>query len=325
MADRLDLVYPLYLDVPMMTSFVAALEDGIAYGSDVTQRRDQQKTASADSEARAGIGLMGVLPSLLSLDLRGKISGIKAAGEGEEIKLIRRHTEASLFMRLRQALKDNERIVEVKDIADVQKLKDPEQASLVEIKGQVFRSPLSEILEAVFRVFEILGVDLSGNDNTGAQNPQKGGKRQGRGQGSQQQSVPAPQGLELDADGRVGLQIMKRIKDDLAASKVWDVIMRPSDIEDLTVVIALATEFLPEGAFDNILSGDFTVLGKVTRLVESDNEISLYQRTMFNNLDSSDFDKVFTQFAKSPLLKTSGNPMTVEAPALQVMPLAIYA
>jgi len=41
MPEQIDLVYPLYLDVPMMTSFVAALEDGIAYGSDVTRREDQ--------------------------------------------------------------------------------------------------------------------------------------------------------------------------------------------------------------------------------------------------------------------------------------------
>jgi hypothetical protein len=41
MVERIDLAYPLYLDVPMMTSFVAALEDGIAYGSDVTKSSRQ--------------------------------------------------------------------------------------------------------------------------------------------------------------------------------------------------------------------------------------------------------------------------------------------
>lgn len=324
MADQLDLVYPLYLDVPMMTSFVAALEDGIAYGSDVTQRTDQQNVVSTAGEARVGIPFMSVLSTLIGLDLRGKISGDRAAGEGEEIKLVRRHTEASLFMRLRQGLKNEEKIVEVKEIGDLQKLKNPEENFLVEVSGQIFRSPLSEVLEAVFRVFEMLGLDLTGSDNTRAQNAQRGKNQQKRGQKGQQQPALAPQGLELDAEGRIGFQIMQRIKDDLASSKVVDVIMRPSALEDMTVVIALATEFLPEGAFDNVLSGDFTVLGKVTRVVQEDDEISLYQRTMFNNLDSSDFDKVFAEFAKNPLLKTSGNPMTIKAPALQLMPLAIY-
>jgi hypothetical protein len=325
MPDQLELVYPLYLDVPMMTSFVAAIEDGVAYDSDVTQRKDQQQALGGESEARVGIPFMGALSTLIGLDFRGRISGDQAAAEGEEIKLVRRHTEASLFMRLRQALKNEERIVGIRKISDFQELRDSKQNVLVEVSGQIFRSPLSEVLEAVFRVFDILGYDLSGKGKAIAQNPQKGRNQRKRGQGGQQLSAPTSQELELDAEGQIGFQIMQRIKDDLAASKVLDVVMRPSAVESLAVVIALATEYLPEGAFDNLLSGDFTVLGKVTRVVEEDAEISLYQRTMFNNINSSEFDKVFAEFAQNPLLKTSGNPMTIKAPALQIMPLAIYA
>ncbi len=50
MPEQIDLAYPLYLDVPMMTSFVAALEDGIAYGSDVTQRGEQQRAVSGQEK-----------------------------------------------------------------------------------------------------------------------------------------------------------------------------------------------------------------------------------------------------------------------------------
>ena len=55
MPEQIDLVYPLYLDVPMMTSFVADLEDGIAYGSDVTRREDQRRSLGAGSEARVAL------------------------------------------------------------------------------------------------------------------------------------------------------------------------------------------------------------------------------------------------------------------------------
>ena len=60
---------------------------------------------------------------------------------------------------------------------------------------------------------------------------------------------------------------MQRIREDLAKLKVVDAVMRPSSVDDLTVVMALALEFLPEGTFENLLSGDFSVLGKVTRVV----------------------------------------------------------
>jgi hypothetical protein len=137
LAEQIDLVYPLYLDVPMMTSFAAAIQDGIAYGSDITQRKDQQRSVSREAEGRAGIPFMSIFSTLLSLDARGKITGDKAAGEGEEIKLVRRHTEASLFMRLRQTLMDDNRILQIKSIDDLEPLKGSEQAYLVEINGQI--------------------------------------------------------------------------------------------------------------------------------------------------------------------------------------------
>ncbi len=57
MAEQIDLVYPLYLDVPMMTSFVAAIEDGIAYGSDVVQMKDQRRIVATEGEGKAKAGL----------------------------------------------------------------------------------------------------------------------------------------------------------------------------------------------------------------------------------------------------------------------------
>jgi hypothetical protein len=122
LAEQIDLVYLLYLDVPMMTSFAAAIQDGIAYGSDITQRKDQQRSLSREAEGRAGIPFMSIFATLLSLDARGKITGDKAAGEGEEIKLVRRHTEASLFMRLRQTLMNDDRILQIKSLKDLEQL-----------------------------------------------------------------------------------------------------------------------------------------------------------------------------------------------------------
>ncbi len=323
MAEKIDLVYPLYLDVPMMTSFVAALEDGIAYGRDVTQTSNRRRDVAAEGEgkARAGLPSMGIFASLLSLDARGKISGDREAGDEEEIKLVRKHTEASLFMRLRQMLKDNDRVLQISGVDDLQKLKGAEHDYLVEIKGQVFRSPLSEALEAVFRILGMLGVDPLRDQSSRSQ--AGGAKKQGKGQ-RRAASEPA-NALALDDETQLGFQLMQRIREDLAKSKVVDAVMRPSAVEDLTVVIALALEFLPDGTFENLLSGDFSVLGKVTRVVEGDEEISLYQRTVFSYLDSGVIDETFAQLQNNSSLKLSQNPSSVEAPALQVMPLAIYA
>lgn len=102
---------------------------------------------------------------------------------------------------------------------------------------------------------------------------------------------------------------MKRIRDDLAQSKVQDVVLHPATVDELNVVVALAQESLPEGAFDNLLSGDFTVLGKVTRVVEEDDEISLYQRTVFRNVDSDALDEMFDSLRDSEFFRMSEHPV----------------
>jgi hypothetical protein len=185
MPERIDVVYPLYLDVPMMTSFVAALEDGIAYGSDVTRREDQRRLLGAGSEGRVGAGLpsMGIFSTLLNIDLRGRISGEQAAGSGEEIRLVKRHTEASLFMRLRHTLINDDRILQINSLEDIQQLKNAEQDYLVELRGQIFRSPFNEALEAVFRVMGMFGIELPEVRPARAQTSGGGGGRRKRGQG----------------------------------------------------------------------------------------------------------------------------------------------
>jgi hypothetical protein len=100
LAKKIELVYPLYLDVPMMTSFVAALGDGVAYGSDITRIQQEQKDRGAEAEAGAGVPGAAILSSLFNFDLRGRITGNSSVGSNEEIMIIRKHTESSLFMRL---------------------------------------------------------------------------------------------------------------------------------------------------------------------------------------------------------------------------------
>lgn len=324
---EVELVYPIYLDVPMMTSFVAALEDGIAYGSDVTRREDQRQRSGKDAAAGVGVPKVSILSTLFNFDLRGKITGAGEAGSGEEVTLVRRHTEASLFMRLRQTLIERELISRVTSVDDLQQLGQAKQSPLLEISGQIYRSPLSETLEAVFRILNMLGVEIPETNSPqlagqNAQGQKKGGQNKRQ---NQAQSAPELGGVELDDDSLLGLRIAQRIKNDLQESKILDTILRPSDVEGLTVVLSLALDALPEGALDNLLSGRFTVLGKVTRVVEGEEEISLYQRSALRYLmDSSELESAFSSIGTSVGLNITDNPSSVRAPAVQLMPLAIY-
>jgi hypothetical protein len=232
---------------------------------------------------------------------------------------VRKHTEASIFMRLRQTLINDNRILQINTLDDLGELRRSEQDYLVEVRGQIFRSPLNEALETIHRSMDMFGVDVSAGQN---QSGQGGGKRN---RGQRQQSCSSHDPFGLDANARKGLQLMIRIKDDLAQSKVQNYVLHPTTAGGLNVVITVAQEFLPEGAFDYLLGGDFTVLGKVTRMVGGDDEIGLYQRTLFRNLDSDRVDSLFKNLQDTDFFRFANHPSHIKAPALQIMPLALCA
>ena len=309
---NIDLVHPLYLDVPMTTSFLAALEDGVAYGADVTRKGDRQRSAGAETEGKIGVPSLSVLSSMLNIDMRGNVKGSYASGDSEEVKLARKHTEASLFIKLRSTLYDRNLIITLDDEEELGQIR---HGALVEVTGQVFRSPLIEVLEFVSQYTGMVEVNLEG----------KSSHRQVKGPKNQQsQQIQSAQQLLQAQQSQQGLALLKRLKEDLSKSKTIDAVMWPMNMEDLSVVIALSSQFLEEDVFDNLLSGNFTVLGKVTRILEPDEEISLYQRTIFNYLDAHTFEAALSDLRQNPLMQFPATSSFVKYPAIQLLPMAIF-
>jgi hypothetical protein len=245
---EIELAYPLYLDVPMMTSFFAALEDGIAYGSNIKSRRSNQKALSTQGEGEAGVPSWGVFSTILSLNLRGKIERNKSIADDEEVELVKKHTEASLFMRLRNILHENDNIIAV---ADEETLSQVKHASLVEITGQILRSPASSTLDAMFRVLSLLGVELYEGPEANQTKPAKPGqahKQQAKTDFIEKLQKAFGEGGKPDNDFL--LKLMLRLRDDLTKGKIIDVVMQPVHIKELSVLIGLSSEFLLEGSFE---------------------------------------------------------------------------
>lgn len=309
MASKIDLIYPLYLNVPMMTSFLAAIEDGIAYDLDVVRKQDRKKDAGGEGEGRFGIPGLG---SILNLDLRGKVTENNSAGSSEEIKLVRKHTEASLFMRLRQELKHRGQILKIEGPDDLTGIG---HSSLVEVTGPITRNPLIVAIEGFDQLAELLDVELYNPTNRSHVNssPKKGTT-------NQKKLVTDFRSEDVDAS-KLGMKVLGRVREDLIASKVKDVLIRPATLQDFTVLIGLTSEFLSEGAFDNFPHGYFTVLGKIVRILEPNEEINLYQRTIAGIMGKD------TEAALAKLLDASWvkqNIPLIKYPAIQLIPLAIF-
>ena len=96
--DSLQLIHPVYIDVPMMVGFVAALEGGVSYGAEQTERAEAARAREREGTARFGLPM---LSSILNLDMSGRLTGKSEDANSQETKIVRRHTEASLLNLLR--------------------------------------------------------------------------------------------------------------------------------------------------------------------------------------------------------------------------------
>jgi hypothetical protein len=81
-AKQQRLVYPAYLDVPMMVSYLATLDGGVRFEDQITVH--QKDSSGKDREVSTRVGLPSVL-SLLNLSASGRISGRASEESSEEI------------------------------------------------------------------------------------------------------------------------------------------------------------------------------------------------------------------------------------------------
>jgi hypothetical protein len=144
---EMDLLYPLYLDVPMMVSFLAALENGVTYEENIQRRSGRHEGAAAEVSGAIGLpSLLGLLP----FDLRGRLSGGIDTEASEELQLVKRHTEVSLFNKLRASLHDHGMVVTLEE--DWNSGASVATGDIVELTGTVSRNPLDELLSIVDRI-----------------------------------------------------------------------------------------------------------------------------------------------------------------------------
>ncbi len=281
MAKKIDpssLRYPLYLDVPMMVSVLASIEDGLP-------------------------SLLGLLPA----DLRGRPADDGGGAHSEERQLVRRHTEASLFNKLRGSLRAGDAITDV-DPHQIEQWTALRSGQLVEVTGEVVPDPLGALI-TFFSRFQSM---LSGGMDQGP-----GGGRRQQGRAGQQRNDP---GGPLDPQA---VQILQWAQEDLAASTVRDALLRVGPDRDRAFVLTLARSLGTERSLDDLLGSQLTVLGKVTNTLAEGEEIDLLRRSALGYV-SDQMQEVFDQIRDTPGMSIRLENIKVLGPTVQILPIAIF-
>jgi len=343
------LVYPVYLDVAMMVSFLAALRDGAEPESTIT-RRDQR--SSGRERAASGKVRLPPLGSLFGLEASGKMAANTGEETSEEVRVVRQHTAASLFNALHAALREDGLLKTVAEAADLETVR---PGDVVEISGDFIGNPepvlsffrqASPYFELVREPSELPGVDLSllrlevsrleahaqelgerarQADRSG--NPAVKSRTQELLEEASEAEQQAAHGRELlegaaareEQEG--GMKMITQVSEDLAGAPVQDTVIEAGDLQ---AVLTMLAEYFTDATRAHLRAGVFRAVGKVTRVLDEDDQINLLRRTVLGAAQPELGRDLLRDAVQEESLRLETYDPIITAPAVQILPLAVF-
>lgn len=245
---------------------------------------------------------------LMRVNLSGGRSTEAATQSGEVRSEERVHTPASLLYQLRNKLSERGLL------CDRPEDDPPKPGSFVEFEGSLKRNPIVEVLDSFAEMMDL----AEAFDSSGPNSPQTTGpKGKKKGNAGKKES----EYVEVKKQ-------MQRLSESLKAGDSID--LTASDVSSqYSAVITLETRYLNDPTMSDLVDGNFRVLAKVVRSVASDDEsISLLRKTAISKMPPRQLEEVFGALQALSTNQSFDLPeisWEVHGPAIQVIPIAIYA
>ena len=320
-----ELLHPVYLDAAMLISFLATLDDGVSFSSEVAQTRMQGTKTSGQID---GSAKLPSIASLLGLDLNasGKYARDKNLDDTTENKFVKQHTAASLFNRLRALLIRDHMVTQLEPGADLSSVS---PGSVIEASGTLEESPLKKMVDVFGAIWPFLDGQQEIPAGPGAPNRRQ--QRQGGGVTPEQRQAleMARVAREVAAAQQEQNKNVKKMVDlvgeDLAKSPVVDLVLRGSTISGL---VTANREYLSDDVTASLVGGQFRVLGKVTAVdTDSGAETLVIRRGAMGAIAEASVLPMLEQMQENS--RESGLNLDlpdgrITGPYVQVIPLAIF-
>lgn len=312
----------------MMVSFLAHLEGGVS----ATEEHTAQETGAQHRAVTARAGFRFPLAHLLGAELGAEGSSQRSEGSTFELKTERHHTAASLFNTLYSYLREDGVIIDL--LSDTQ-LSGLRAGQLVEVAGEYRGNPLEEVLGFVSSLLPYVEAQREAEATAAEQalrTAQRGQRTphgrttpSRRDQDAQQAVITelATAAAATRAPGSAfGLQVMRRMAEDLAAAPVHDLLLETGS--GLHVVITASSDFYSTETNEFLREGEFRAVGKVTRVITGDLTINLTRRTLLGAAGPEMAQGLMASVGSASNITLSVGDPIVSAPAVQVLPMAIF-
>ena len=294
-----ELIIPVYLNQRAVFDLIAMLQGGISTVTRISASESQSDTAQ--QQYGATFGLNKAFSTLLKIDLSGSRKKTTEASSGIQKTEERVHTPASMFQSLRENLIDNG------DLEIVDSEYQPEVRDFIEFSAQLRKNPIIQTMDTFVGLMEMA---ILFSDEP-AQKPKKGKGK-----------FP-----KID-ENKI---IKKQMEQFLESLKTGDTVDIVSDelVCGFKTVITLEREFLNDPTMSDLVDGQFNVLGKVIRVIDSeDDAISLIRKTAMSAMPKKIMKEAFSGFSALSTDQGFNIPdleLEIRGPVIQVLPIAIFA
>ena len=306
MSEQIRLIHPIYLDIPMLVSFAAAIEGGLSFGAEVT--REASTTAAVAAEGNARFGFSGLFSRFLDASADLKVAGAHEDEERSVVKSSRSHTEASVAILLYDRLRrDRGYIVDPETLEDA---KGVEPGALIEIVGTVEKNAIDAMIDYID------AADILSNMGSGEQKTppvSTSGKRRGSGVRNDKQEIQSPLG-----------QMRALLDKDRKRTPISNVLLRCAVPNDITAILSLRTENLRDLTLSELHKNSVRVLGKVTRVIGQGESMSPFENYGMALLSPNTLSALFHQLLDNDNLAIEFSEVQVQGPALQILPLMVF-
>lgn len=285
-------VFPVttYLNQNVVFDLLAVIEDGFSQVTNLNVSNTEGKNTTNRVDGEAGFGMYGV-----KTKIKAAMGLEKSTMEEKNSNEEKVHTPTSLFAKLLSYLDENDYIM---DIDKKDNLANLEHGSFVRFQSKLERNPLISLLKS-FEQMMVIAMTLQ----------------------------PVPKNGKKDSNSEILRQI-KSMRASLMENNNFDLICSINELDDLKAVLPVYLNFFIHKNTNEIIDGNYTVFGKVVKVVTSESDdINLFRNTAF---------KLFQQQALDTLLHSMNSGIDdqlnipniisrITSPSILVIPIAIYS
>ncbi|WP_407270372.1 hypothetical protein [Radiobacillus sp. PE A8.2] len=287
-----DSVFPMttYLNQNVVFDLLAVIEDGFSQVTNLNVSNTDGKTTNGSMDGEAGFGLYGIKTKIKAAMGIEKNSSEEKSSSEEKI-----HTPTSLFAKLHSYLEENQLI---NDIEVKENLDNLIPGSFVRFNSKLEKNPLISLLESIEQIM-VLAMTF--------QPTQKGSKRDGN--------------QEM-------LKQVKSMRNSLIENESMDLICSINETQSLKAVLPVYINYFIHKNTNEIIDGNYTVFGKVVKIVNTDqDEINLFRNTAFKLFQQKTLDGLFQSMntGLDEQLEVPNIVSKISTPAILVIPIAIYS